>query len=130
MNAAPMTAAAYRGVAPRGCAASSFRITPKTLGTPGARGNAQNVLIAASAGDASGGIRRVASPIGVSTPPAGLASSGDSAARAHDLRCARLPRSRRAVRDAHPPPQRDTEAARAWRAPAAAAALGRRARTG
>src|SRR6267378_5839837 len=102
MNAAPTTAAAYRGVAPRGCAASSFRITVKTLGKPGARGNAQNVLIAGFAGDANGGIRSVTSPIGVSTPSGGLASSGDSAARAHGLRCARLPRGGRAVTADHP----------------------------
>src|SRR2546427_5733494 len=112
MNAAPMTAAAYRGIAPRGCAESSFRITLKTLGTGRAFENTQNVPIAASAGDANGGIRACTSPVGVSTTTGGLASSGDSTARALDLRRARLLRRRRAVRAAHPPSQRDPQAAR------------------
>src|SRR4029077_21009218 len=77
MTAAPMTAAAYRGVAPRGCAASSFRITLKTLESATARRNAQNVLIAVSTGDASGGIRYLGSPIGVRTPTRGLAWEGE-----------------------------------------------------
>src|SRR5712671_475647 len=42
----------------------------------------------------------------------GLASSGESAARGDDLRCARFPRRRRPIPVAHPPSQRDTEAAR------------------
>ena len=67
----------YRGIAPRGCAESSFRITPKTLGMTRPHGNAQNVLLAGSAGDANGGIWTVFSPIGVSTATGGLASSGD-----------------------------------------------------
>src|SRR2546423_10103119 len=123
-----MTAAAYRGIAPRGCASSSFRITVKTLGTGDARGNAQNVLIASFAGDANGGIQQVVSPIGVSTTSRGLASSGDSAARRNDLRYARLPRRRRAVLASHPSSQRDTEAAPDERARESAAPLGGRAR--
>src|SRR6266566_8961101 len=105
-----MTAAAYRGIVPRGCADNSLRITLRTLGTRRARGNAQNVLIVTSAGDADGGIRRATSPIGMTTEPGGLASSGDSA-RAHDLRCARLHRCRPAFPAAHPPSQRGTETA-------------------
>src|SRR2546430_17472120 len=125
-----MTAAAYRGIAPRGCAASSFRITVKTLGTRDARGNAQNVLVASFAGDANGGIQQVLSPIGVSTTSRGLASSGESAARRDDLRCARLPRRGRAVLAAHPSSQGDTEAARDEGAGDPAAPLGGRASTG
>src|SRR5712691_4518415 len=122
-----MTAAAYRGIAPRECADSSFRITLRTLGTRRRQGNAQNVLIAASAGDANGGTWRVVSPIGVSgATTSGLASSGDRAAGAHDLRCARFPGGRRAFRASDPPPERDTDAARVVEEHHAAAALGRR----
>src|SRR5438876_8108636 len=125
-----MTAAAYRGIASRGCAASSLRITVKTLGTRDPRGNAQNVLIASFAGDANGGIQQVVSPIGVSTTSRGLASSGDFGARRDDLRYARLPRRRNAVLAAHPSSQRDTEASWNERAPDSAEALGGRASAG
>src|SRR5437762_2225682 len=123
-----MTAAAYRGIASRGCAASSLRITVKTLGTRDLRGNAQNVLIASFAGDANGGIQRVVSPNGVSTTSRGLASSGDPAAPRDDLRRARVPHRGRAVLAAHPSSQRDTEAAWDEIARDSAAALGGRAR--
>src|SRR5438309_10253157 len=125
-----MTAAAYRGIAPRACAESSFRITVKTLETETAPRNAQNVPIAAFAGDANGGIRALTSPIGVSTATLGLASSGDSTAVADDLRCARLHRCRLAIRAAGPSPQRGSGAARTERYRATASRLGDRARAG
>src|SRR4029077_8324161 len=111
MTAAPMTAAAYRGVAPRGCAASSFRITLKTLESATARRNAQNVLIAVSTGDASGGIRYLGSPIGVRTPTGGLAWEGDIATRYRSCRpySVALTDSVRTRRDRREPQQEGLE---------------------
>src|SRR2546423_9692336 len=122
-----MTAAMYRGIAPRGCAESSFRITPKTLGMTRPHGNAQNVLLAGSVGDANGGIQGDTSPIGVSTATGGLASPGDCGAAAFHFRRARFRRCGRAIRDPRSTSRRDPKAPGAGPERDLAAAFGRRA---